>query len=212
MKDFYQKSKVLILVLLGILIVFWILYACRFTGGLSSDQSIWGAFGDFFNGVISPIFAAINICIFWYLTKVIDANDDMRQKQDEAHQKAMILMQFRKAEIDRFEDALQESMLIPDSSNLIRFLRNLALASAYLGTFSQSKLDLFGKDQDSDLNIQLNYLIQTIIKYKVFMEQIIDAKRVMTAKEEEEMQESVNKIVFKKNEILSDLQKITLEE
>jgi len=158
MKDFFSKSRALFFILFGFLIVFWLFYVWQFHDGLSSDQSIWAEFGDFFNGVVSPIFAAINICIFWYLTKAveennkkrqeeIDANEDRRRQQDAEHQKAMYQMQFRIAEIDRLEEILR-NVLAPENVNhndgFFSYTHASTIASSYILNFVQTKLDLFG--------------------------------------------------------------------
>jgi len=104
MKDFFSKSKGLFCLLLGFLIFFFFFYSCHFSGGLSSEHDKWSQFGDFFNGVISPIFAAINICIFWYLTKVIDLNNDKRQKEMLKKEKEL------QKEMQDYEDKRQQQI------------------------------------------------------------------------------------------------------
>ena len=165
MEDSNKKSKkskkgvvifiVLIVILVLILVGFWISYICRFSGGLSSDQSIWAEFGDYFNGVISPIFAAINIGIFWYLTVVIDDNNDIRRQQDAEHQKAMILMQFRKNEVDRLNEVLQVSNENIQNTNYLLLLTQWELI---VDNFLKSKLVFFGLEENTEMIKKLQTL------------------------------------------------------
>ena len=263
LKDFFKKSKGLFYLLLGFLILLFLFYACNFSGGLSSEHDKWSQFGDFFNGVISPIFAAINICIFWYLTKVIDLNNDkrqeemlkkekelqkemqdyedkrqqeiqknenQRQQQIEAnenkrqqqiqenedrrqrerleHEKEILLMQFRKEEIDRFEDAIPNNMLIPENDNLINtFLKKLVLANAYIMTFTESKLGFFGLDKNSDIKNELADLTKAINKYITYIESYKDDNQ---RNRRDDIKELLHDIIFTKIKIITKLQNITL--
>lgn len=198
-KGFFSISKGLVFILLVVLIIFLVLYIWRFHYGLSSDQLRWSQFGDFFNGVVSPIFAAINICIFWYLTNVIDLNNDKRQKEKVEHEKAIILMQFRKAEIDKFEECLTTDMLIPQESEL-NFEKELTVAASYVMAFQGSKLDLFGLDKESDTAKNLQLLKKYILVY------------IKIDRQSENYDLLMKVIILLKIKIVSDLQKITLGE
>ena len=147
MKDFLLKNRVAI-ILSVVLIGFLLFYVWRFHGGLSSDQLHWSQFGDFFNGVVSPIFAAINIYIFWSLTKVIEDKNDERHRENIKQEKAIMLMQFRKEEIDRFDDIISNAYL-PDTHDRLETIRTMGYASNYLITFYFTKLNLFDLNQES---------------------------------------------------------------
>lgn len=199
MKTIISKSLFLIIILLVVLFGFCGFYAYHFQGGLSSDQLRWSQFGDFFNGVISPIFAGINICIFWYLTNVIDLNNDKRQKEKVEHEKAIILMQFRKAEIDKFEECLTTDMLIPQESEL-NFEKELTVAASYVMAFQGSKLDLFGLDKESNTAKNLQLLKKYILDY------------IKIYKQDEDYSDLMKVVILLKIKIVSELQKITLGE
>lgn len=206
----YVLSASLIIILLVILLI----YKNHFNGEISSDHSRWSQFGDFINGVISPIFTAINIGIFWYLTKVVDDNNKKRQKeiqdnedrrrqQDAEHQKAMILMQFRKAEIDRLEEAIPNELFLPQGLTAEEYSDSLLVASAYIMSFIESKLELFDLDKKHSISKQIIILGKSINDYRNLVEGQI---------KHEEIEEHVRKVLFTKFSILSDLQKITLGE
>jgi flagellar basal body-associated protein FliL len=243
-KRFRLIRLILIAVLLVVLFGSGGFYACHFQGGLSSDHSRWSQFGDFFNGVVSPIFAAINIFIFWYLTRVIDLNNDKRQsekaaqeeelqrknaameeelqkkdaalkeelqkqnadlkkelqQQNEKHEKALILMQFRKAEIDRFEDILYNAF-IPQRIEGYDLLRPLFSLLLYLASFQKTKLDIFELKQDSVTSKNITQLIDDV---SIYTGLVAASKKVP-----DEISERITELRYS---IISDLQKITLGE
>ena len=233
---------ILIVVLALILVGFLVFYTRRFTGGLSSDHSIWAEFGDYFNGVISPIFAAINIGIFWYLTIVIEdkndrrqveiqANEDRRRKQDADHQKAMILMQFRKDEVDRLNEVLQVSEGNMQNANYFLLLTHWGLT---VDNFLKSKLVFFGLKENSkiaknlhELNNELTDIIKEYPNWLMYCNSFDSFRKRPDAEKyiaEQKSTFSIAKECYKKmsdhfkiamdlkTSIINDLQKITLGE
>lgn len=242
LKDFYQKSKVLFYILFGFLIFFWLFYAWNFSSGLSNDQSIWAEFGDFFNGVVSPIFAAINICIFWYLTKAvedsnnkrqdeIDANEDRRRQQDAEHQKALILMQFRKNEIDKLNEVLQVSNENTQNANYLLLLIHWGLT---VDNFLKSKLVFFGLEKNTMIakNLQTLHNEFSVISNEYMTWQLyyssfnnlynkpdavnrevnLQALLAIIMKCNDELSKHLNTAMELKTSIINELQKITLGE
>jgi len=212
MKTIISKSIVLIIFLLLVIFGFWGFYAYHFQGGLSSDQLRWSQFGDFFNGVISPIFAAINIYLFWYLTRVIDLKNERRQReiqfdekrrqeQNAEHEKALILMQFRKAEIDRFDDIISNAFVPQDAQNNFENLRAISLALTYLALFKRTKLDIFGLDNNSNTVNSVDELRRYMGEYFIIFKQ-----------QQTIRQDVFDGIIRLQGLIISDLQKITLGE
>ena len=204
-KGFFSISKGLVFILLVVLFGFWGFYAYHFQGGLSSDQLRWSQFGDFFNGVVSPIFAAINICIFWYLTKVVDENNTERQSQNAEHEKNIVLMQFRKAEVDRFEDIISTALMPKvDMSDIYLYLQPTVIAINFTDSFINYRLKLFNLDNTSDIVAQT---IELNDKLKKFYDWI-DEKREYPDKDND----LPSSIYALKGSITSSLQKITLGE
>lgn len=89
------------------------LYLCMFNNGLSNDSNSWSSFGDYVNGVLTPIFTVINIYVFIKLTTTISRLEekryensmeieDKRREKEIKHEKDLLLMQFRKQEIKTF--------------------------------------------------------------------------------------------------------------
>ena len=206
---FLSISKGLVFILLGVIIAFLILYIWRFHYGLSSDQLHWSQFGDFFNGVISPIFAAINICIFWYLTKVIDLNNDKRQNQNAEHEKNIILMQFRKTEVDRLDEALH--YVIANNNKYDKLADRVFNAWAIASYFKLTKSAIFNIGDDSKIAKELDSLIVNLNELYDVLEPKPEAETTISKNERDEViNRTINNIVINKGSIISSLQEITL--
>ena len=214
--------------LIIILLVILLIYKNHFNGEISSDHSRWSQFGDFINGVISPIFTAINIGIFWYLTKVIEdkneqrqrevqENEDRRQDQNAEHEKALIKMQFRKAEIDKLEEILR-NVVVPEKENnnddYSPETHAATRASVYILNFLQTELDLFGlKASDKTaknlgkLNDTLNELCENLKKAST-AEALLDDEDIDMS----DLDKTYTEYLRLKGSIIADLQNITLGE
>ena len=131
------------------------LYICNFHFGLSNSHSKWSEFGDYFNGLLSPILTAINIYVFIRLTRVIDENDDLRQSKAEAHEKAMLLMQYRKAELDIFTSTIQNAVVIKKDADVLSSSYPIMVALTYLECFAKTKLQLFSLEENSQTAKQI---------------------------------------------------------
>lgn len=71
-------------------IVFFILititfYFCKFHDGLSNNNSDWGYFGEYLGGLINPILTALNIYVFYRLTRTISDFDKQNIKKQLTH-------------------------------------------------------------------------------------------------------------------------------
>lgn len=194
-----MKRNNINIIMAAIFIIVVGLYFCKFHFGLSDCHSKWSEFGDYFNGLLSPILAAINIYVFIRLTKVIDENDDRRQKRAEEHEKSMILMQFRKSELDYLSNLLQQSMLIKADNNRYTMVEPMMLALTYIETFLQTKLELFGLTEASPVTIKIQELYECLNEMSQLMLNNIKVEK-----------QNVLKFLNLKNEIILSLQKITL--
>ena len=65
-----------------IMIVFYIIH---FNGGVSKNNSDWGFFGEYFGGIITPILTALNIYIFYKLTRTISEIDKQNVEKQLIH-------------------------------------------------------------------------------------------------------------------------------
>ncbi len=193
------KRNRIYLIMATIFVIVVGLYLCKFHFGLSDSHSNWSEFGDYFNGLLSPILTAINIYVFIRLTKVIDENDDKRQQRAEEHEKSMKLMQFRKSELDSLSNLLQQSMLIKVENNRYTMVEPMMLALTYIETFLQTKLELFGLTETSATTLKIQELHKCLNDISQLMLNNIKVDKQI-----------VLKFLNLKNEIILSLQKITL--
>lgn len=99
----------------------------KFNGEISDNTAVWGAFGDYFGGILNPIFAIINIGILIYLTHLVHRIDSNRVKEELEIQKQIAIYGLK-------HDALKEF-----NNNLSKF-----------------QPELVKSDENSELNIILH--------------------------------------------------------
>ena len=141
MKKYILLAIILLMIIFIVLGMYWIV----FHDGLSYNSEDWGYFGSYFNGLLTPILTFINIFVFVGISMKLSVLDDKRAEKESEGQKKLMLMQFRKKEIDSFEMVLNQA-LIPSSQVVISkeaLARPIVLADLYLQTFLKSKLSLF---------------------------------------------------------------------
>lgn len=166
MKNVFILLAVLLLVIIGIVLG---LYWRVFHEGFSVDSSDWGNFGGYFNGVLTPILTIINIFVFVKISMKISTLDDKRAEKESQGQKDLMLMQFRKIEIDNFERMMDDA-LVPSSQFVVSkevLARPIVLADMYLHTFLKSKLSLFKLSEDSTITHSIFELKKEINNFHV---------------------------------------------
>ena len=109
----------------------------------------WIEFSTIFNGIMMPILTAINVFVFVKLTNVVSEKDEIRSKKELEYQKKMMLMQFRKSEIDTFSRIT--SVAFEFNENNISVEKLLSSALLYADTLYSSKLSLFNLDRESEV-------------------------------------------------------------
>ncbi len=98
-----MKNKILSKISLAIIVVGFILllisvgiFIAKFSGQPISDKiESWAQFGDYFGGVLNPILALINICVFVILTIIIQNITDMNNKESLETSKRIALMSMK---------------------------------------------------------------------------------------------------------------------
>lgn len=183
--------------MIATLALYWSVFRC----GLSSNAVDWGSFGSYFSGLLLPILTAINILVFAKMTKEISLIDDKRAKSAILSQKEIILMQFRKSEIETFERYIYNAMY--PTPTAIRSKAALAMpigmANLYLKTFLESKLNLFSLSEESETAKSIQKLYERMVFYH---EKFIDTKVVDS--------NDWHGILALHERIIRDLQDITL--
>jgi uncharacterized membrane protein len=79
---------------IGSLIIIWVAvskYTNQFSGSCSSDQNIWGVFGDYMGGTLNPIFAflsfsALLLTIYIQSRELVETRKEIKQSREIAFQ------------------------------------------------------------------------------------------------------------------------------
>ena len=138
------------------------LYFIIFRYGISHSSAVWSEFGGYVSGILMPILTAINIFVFIKLTNAISEKDSNRSEKEMQFQKQLMLMQFRKKEIDELEtkmDSIFSTNEINTSKDMISKVTNIII---YLGSFQSTKLSLFGMKEDSKIKKDIDDLINVL--------------------------------------------------
>ena len=170
--------------------------------GFSYNSADWGNFGSYFNGLMMPILTFVNILVFVSISMKISSLDDKRAEKEAEGQKNLMLMQFRKKEIDNFERVLNEA-LIPSTQFALSkeaLAGSIVLADLYLHSFLKSKLSLFNLADNCETTQFISKLKREISNYH--------AKFVS---DEELVRDDVMELLELKSSIIRNLQVITIE-
>ena len=73
---------------------------------LSDNISHWAEFGSYFGGVLNPIFAIINICVFVYLTVVVQEFSNKNHEELLEMNRKIALMSMKKEELNHFKSKM----------------------------------------------------------------------------------------------------------
>lgn len=156
-----MNKRIAVIIVIAFAVVL-ALYLIVFRYGLSHSTTTWSEFGGYVSGVLMPILTAINIYVFVKLTNAISEKDSQRSKKEMLFQKQLMLMQFRKKEIDEFETMMNSIYTIDDIKSTDDMISKISNLVIYLGSFRSTKLSLFGCDEDSEISKEINKLIDLL--------------------------------------------------
>ena len=197
-----KKYILLVIILLMATSIVLGMYWMVFHEGFSYNSADWGNFGSYFNGLMMPILTFVNILVFVSISMKISSLDDKRAEKEAEGQKNLMLMQFRKKEIDNFERVLNEA-LIPSTQFALSkeaLAGSIVLADLYLHSFLKSKLSLFNLADNCETTQFISKLKREISNYH--------AKFVS---DEELVRDDIMELLELKSSIIRNLQIITLE-
>ncbi|WAC02954.1 hypothetical protein N7U66_04815 [Lacinutrix neustonica] len=112
--SFYKYFTIACLILI---LTVAIPYFIKFNGGISNETAVWGAFGDYFGGILNPIFAIINIGILIYLTHLVHKIDSNRVKKELEIQKQIAIYGLKHDALKAFNNNLSKFQLELVKSN-----------------------------------------------------------------------------------------------
>lgn len=154
------QRNITIIIVVAIICCFGI-YLYMFNNGLSNNSNSWSNFGNYINGVLTPIFTAINIYVFVKLTIAISKLEEKRSEKELQHEKELLLMQFRKQEIETF---VKQMNRIDDNPLDVTTLKEVAF---YLKSFQETGSKWF--------NVEKIGVTNKIGLMWVYMSKIIDS-------------------------------------
>lgn len=139
-----------------------LLYLYNFHYGLSSHILDWSGFGSFFNGLLTPLLAIVNIIVLVELTIKISNIDNARTKSEIKAQKELLIIQLRKQSIESFCHVMSQyfdSKYVKEDMN-----RAFPYVSEYLDKFIAIDLNYFdfGAKND-DIKRQISALKRDFI-------------------------------------------------
>ena len=104
-----RKYRKYIYTIIGILILAIIgFYAWHYHGSVSTNINDWSAFANYFNGLIAPFLAIVNIIVFIELTIAISDLDKKKSENEMKLQKALLKMQFRRQSVEEFSQQMNK--------------------------------------------------------------------------------------------------------
>lgn len=162
-KNLQRNVFICVVVVSGVILAF---YFFMFNDGLSKDSNSWSNFGDYVNGVLTPILTAINIYVFIKMTiaissleerRTINANaiEEARLEKEMHHEKEMLMMQLRKQEIDTFVKQMNRIFDFSSKENRIQSLQQVV---DYLTSFSETGFKWFNIDNNDHTKHRIGYL------------------------------------------------------
>jgi len=160
------------------------LYFIFFHGNFSDDSNSWSNFGNYYNGVLTPLLTALNIYVFYILTKTISEIEESRRNrelsqeqqylekeleqakkrfdEERKHEKELILLQLRKQELDMFIKQVNKMFDYNSKSDHINSLQQVA---DYLRSFSETGLKWFDINDNGKTKNEINILWVKLNKY-----------------------------------------------
>ena len=207
-----QSKKLQRNVIVCIVVAFIIIpafYFYMFNSGLSKDSNLWSNFGDYVNGILTPILTAINIYVFIKMTiaissleekRTINANaiEEARFEKEMHHEKEMLMMQLRKQEIDTF---VKQMNRIFDYSSIENRKQSLQQVIDYLSSFCETGFKWFNINNNNHTKHRIEYLT---VSLRTVLFDLEDNKQ--------SSEELFNKIYDAKAEITNTLVEAALNE
>lgn len=198
-----MKNYILLVIILLVAASFVLgMYWMVFHEGFSYNSTDWGNFGSYFNGLLMPILTFVNILVFISISMKLSSLDDKRAKKEAERQKKLMLMQFRKKEIDNFEKVLNEALIpstqIAHSKEVLA--RPIVIADLYLHSFLKSKLSLFNLTDNCETTLSVFELKRELSNY-----------HTKFVSDEKLTRDDIMKLLELKSSIIRNLQIVTIE-
>lgn len=147
--------------LLIILIPICLFIANFYNHDISNDIANWGAFGDYFGGILNSFFSFLTLIVTIYIAFEISKIEENRNKENLKFEREKLLRELREAEYKKINSELQKvwlSITEEDDMTSKRIIYNCLLQYRY---FISSNYHLFPFFKDEEIS-NLNKSIQEI--------------------------------------------------
>ena len=159
-----RRVKIACYIAIFVSVILIILYFVFFHYGFSNDSNSWSNFGDYFNGVLTPILTVVNIYVFIRLTTVISEIESKRAQEALTQEKLRSARELEQAK-ELFDKELEH-----DKIRLERELENerklllIQLRKQEIDTFYNVMNDILVFEKQHDIN-ELAYPILRAYQY-----------------------------------------------
>lgn len=145
------------------------LYFFTFHGNISNDSYAWGNFGNYINGLLTPLLTIINIAVFIDLTIAITNLEEQRSERALENERNLQKMQLRKQELETF--VKQMNKMQEDYSSRKDQIKSLNQIICYLQTFEKTGFKYFELKDSGRVVVILHRLSLGIQQYVTNLEQ-----------------------------------------
>jgi hypothetical protein len=130
----------------------------------STDPLIWGSFGGYISGILSPLIAIINICITIWLTIVIRKIGNQNNQKNIDAQREIVRMQLRYEVLKELKTSLSSNLIFwqtyPNGALLVNKLNEM---KGILENFVYVYDNLFHNIQENEYyKVSISILLGTI--------------------------------------------------
>ena len=163
-----RRVKIACYIAISISVILIVPYFIFFHYGFSNESNSWSNFGDYFNGVLSPILTAVNIYVFIRLTTTISNIESKRAQEAIAQEKLHSARELEQAK-ELFDKELEH-----DTIRLEREIENerklllMQLRKQEIDSFLNVMNDILVFEKQHDIN-ELAYPILRAYKYTEFL-------------------------------------------
>lgn len=140
---------------------------------ISDDIGKWGAFGDYFGGLLNCIFSLLSVIVTIYIALKLSNIEKNRNRDNLKFEKEKLLREFRESEYKRINFELQKVWSCVTDSNredAIRILASINWQYRYFMTSNYHLFPFLADNEITNLHKTLQEIINLFWKEKSFEE------------------------------------------
>lgn len=162
-----SKISIAIIVMGFVLVVISIgIFVAKFSGQPISDKiESWAQFGDYIGGILNPILALINICVFVILTITIQNITDKNNKESLETSKRIALMSMKHEELKHFKEIMDKNLEQWDED--LESIQKIRQVLYGFNVLEYRMMFLFPELRESEHNRMLRkYIVEALNKHE----------------------------------------------